>query len=532
MCGHWQALVLGATCAFMVLADRGDARAQPTDASLSGTWRAGATNIEVAVESWGEDCGPRPESSRSAGGGIVNIEQVSGQLVIHGRGQDIRSDGCWSRNPAMRRKSAAFAGNAWTTRCSTPANDPREEQGTYTLRIINADTLTYQDVSRYNWSLNRSRCVAKFTTVQTLTRGSTADAEDQAPGSALPQPAKSSGSRVAAESAPLPEPGDNDRNCVAGTPRRLSIRPRRAEIEVGQRICFRPRLADSADCPIANPVVTWSLKHSKALRGTLVNGCFTAASTAAEAEGEFTILASAAGLRADATVAVHPVDLSSLIAKRMGGAAPSAFDEPPPLEAAPQAVTRLATRRTTEGGGSSPRKVLGAALGIAATLLAVAALWLSRRKAPTWTPSLASTGRTSLDSIPPIDPGPVPVVRDEEAEARQAVPPPDARDPRTQAESAETQPVPVREAGPMGTPQPSAEEHWICPQCRVGYPAHQRTCPKDGAALMPYSQFAHARKPLDEHAKRCPRCGSTFPEDASFCSEDGTRLVAAAANAR
>ena len=79
-----------------------------TATGLTGVWRAGATQIDVSVESWGEDCGPRPQSSRSAGGGIVNIEQSAGQLVIHGRGQDIRSDACWSRNPSMKRLSAAW----------------------------------------------------------------------------------------------------------------------------------------------------------------------------------------------------------------------------------------------------------------------------------------------------------------------------------------------------------------------------------------------------------------------------------------
>jgi len=131
-----------------------DARSSSSQGSapsgLTGVWRAGATQIDVSVESWGEDCGPRPQSSRSAGGGIVNIEQSANQVVIHGRGQDIRSDACWSRNPSMKRLSATFANSVWTTRCRTAANDPREEQGTYTLKVAGPDTLTYQDMNRYN----------------------------------------------------------------------------------------------------------------------------------------------------------------------------------------------------------------------------------------------------------------------------------------------------------------------------------------------------------------------------------------------
>jgi len=63
--------VLPALPALWVLAV--SAHAQRT---LSGAWQAGATTMDVAIESWGPDCGPRPQSTRSAGGGRVELQET------------------------------------------------------------------------------------------------------------------------------------------------------------------------------------------------------------------------------------------------------------------------------------------------------------------------------------------------------------------------------------------------------------------------------------------------------------------------
>lgn len=486
-----------------------------TGNALTGVWRAGSTQIDVVVESWGVDCGPRPQSSSSGGGGTVNINQSGGQLVIHGRGQDIRSDACWSRNPSIKRQATGFAGGAWTTKCRTAANDPREESGTYTLRIVGPDTLTYRDVSRYNWALNQSRCVATFTTMQTLTRrNSKADAQAIAAEQAAKQPPK-----PVTDVTP-PEPEEKETACTPGVPKRMVLRPRRAEIEVGQRVCFRPRIVDDADCVIRDPSVQWSLSHSKALRGTLVNGCFTAASTAADAEGDFKIVATLGSLRSEATVSVHPVDLSALIAKRMGSGALTGFeDEAPALPATPKSVTRVASRHEPEVS-TSPRKLVGIVLGVAATGLALAALWLSRRKVPVTSPSVPPPVVKVPSSMPPPLP-PRPPAAHTRAEVVPSPPLP-APPPPTAAPVPHVVDDPAR---PMSSGPPPSEA-WICPMCRVGYPAYQQTCPKDGTALMPYADFTRSRKRTEEERKkRCPKCGSVFPSHASFCAEDGTQLV-------
>ena len=126
--------------------------------------------MEVAIQSWGEDCGPRPQSTQAQGGGSVQLEQRGQVLTIKGGGREVRSDRCWSPNPAMRRAGSSYASGLWTTRCKTAASDPRQEAGTYTLKALSPDRLLYQDVSHFDWRLKDSTCVATITTTQTLLR--------------------------------------------------------------------------------------------------------------------------------------------------------------------------------------------------------------------------------------------------------------------------------------------------------------------------------------------------------------------------
>jgi hypothetical protein len=459
------------------------ARAQ---SSLGGGWRAGATAIDVTIESWGTDCGPQPQSTRSTGGGLVNVEQKDQVLLVHGRDQDMRSDACWSRNPAMKRIMASYSNGTWTTRCRTADNDPRAEQGTYTLKLVQPDTLLYQDVSHYDWALNTSKCVATFTTTQTLTRSdSKATARPVRP----PPP-----------DVPAP-PADEERACTPGAPAHLVLRPKRIDVEVGQRVCFRARVTDAADCAIRNAEIEWSLTHSKALRGTLNGSCFIAADTVAEAQGDFRILAKTAGLQAEAVASVRPIDLSAVIAKRMEGSGLTGFDESAqPAKSAPKAVARISTHTSTETEPSGTGRLLIVGLGSAAVLLAAVGWWFSRRARPAAiSGNRGSRARSS-------------VITEASAESGQTV------------EASE----PALGAGGSGAPAPSEEasEPWICPTCRVGYPAHQGTCPKDGTALMPYAQFAQRGRHHDqERAKHCPICGKTYATGASFCSNDGASLV-------
>jgi hypothetical protein len=452
------------------------APAHAQGSSLSGSWRAGATAIDVTIESWGADCGPRPQSTRSSGGGIVNVDQKEQVLLIHGRDQDIRSDACWSRNLAMKRVVASYSNGVWTTRCRTADNDPRAEQGTYSLKLVGSDTLLYQDVT--------------FSTTQTLTRAR--DAKGQPVRVSRPGPG----------SAPdAPE----ERACTPGEPAHLTLRPRRIDLEVGQRVCFRTRITDAADCVIKNVPVEWSLSHSKALRGALNAGCFTAADTAAEAQGEFRISARAAGLQAEAAVSVRPIDLSALVAKRLeGGGALTGFDETPAVKSTPKAVARIAAHTSTQPEVDAGRRALVLGLGIGAVLLTLLGWWWSRRTRSTTNRKPPTRERVSVV----LEPGTAPTNTVEASV--------DSAEPRSgDMQNSTSQRPPGEEREP-----------WICPTCRVGYPAHQGTCPKDGSQLMPYAEFAkRGRRHDEERKKRCPICGAMFPATAGFCGTDGANLI-------
>jgi len=467
---HRPRLTLAYTTLFCLLAYAGQARAD-----LSGTWRAGATSIDVSIESWGEDCGPRPASTRSNGGGLVTVEQKGQTLLLHGRDQDIRTDACWSRNPAMKRSAASYSDGLWMTRCRTAAEDPREELGIYTLMMQDNNALLYKDVSHYDWALNESKCVATFTTTQTLTRQS--GAGDTPPVAVAVQPA------AAIEPAPREAKG-----CRPGAAANISLRPKQADIEVGERVCFKPRVSDATDCVLPNADVSFQLSAPKGSRGSLSNGCFIAANDADNAEGEFRIIAKSGRAQTEAIVSVKRLDLSSLIARRMENSGLSGFEETEEeLDKSPKAVARIATH-TAPAEPDTGRSVLLWVLGVLALGLTGAGFWMIRRE-------------------PAQE-------RHERAKSAQ----------KAKASHGST-------ASAESAPKPSSRgqgEAWICPTCRIGYPAEQTTCPKDGSRLVPYAEFAQRVK-RDQQTlsggKRCPTCGKSYPATAAFCGEDGASLV-------
>lgn len=443
---------------------------------MTGTWRAGATAIEVSIESWGTDCGTRPTSTRSNGGGMVKVEQQGQVLLLHGRDQDIRTDTCWSRNPAMKRSAASYSDGLWMTRCRTASDDPREELGIYTLTLQDENTLLYKDVSHYDWALNESKCVATFTTTQTLSRVAPTESQE-------PEPVASAERSASTAAATRPSTGvgstAGSTRCRPGPAASISVRPKQAEIEVGQRVCFKARVMDAADCPLPSANVSWQLNHAKSLRGTLSGGCFSAADKASEGEGEFHVVAKHAGVQGEAVVVVKRVDLSALIARRMEGTGLSGLDEIEEPDTTPKAVARIATRTApAETGSSRGGWMLG--LGMLALGLIGVGFWMSRR---------------------------------EVAPAHAAA---DGRGPPTRLD---------RPAGPAGSSS-KPPETWICPTCRIGYPAEQASCPNDGSKLIPYAEFtARQRREQQTHGKRCPKCGKTYPASAGFCGEDGSHLV-------
>lgn len=404
-------------------------RAQST-AALAGTWQAGATSMDVAVESWGGDCGPRPQASQSAGGGNVAIEAQGQALVIHGRDRDIRTDQCWSPNPMLRRVGSSYVAGLWVTRCKTRDQDPREEQGTYTLKLLAADRLLYQDVSHFNWRLNASTCTATITTTQTLHRGVAPAAQ---PASA-PAPTATQTPATNNSAAPAPIPLEDSKTpCVPKNAARISLRPHDSEIALGERVCFRARVLDAAGCALPDSKITWSLDHAPGIKAKLQDGCLTAGASSAESEGTFRVTAAQGALRAEASVHVSAESLTSLIAKRLQtGAIEGELNPPAPTSPEPalpaRPAVRVAAHAMTEAAPTNERWFAAMAAGLAACAGVLLLLRRSSTRKRASTPSIVPAARAS--------------------------------------------------ASPKGRMR-------VCPNCGTEYPDSSAFCGKDGAALRP-----------------------------------------------
>jgi hypothetical protein len=467
----------------------GLARAQT---SYAGAWNAGSTRLQVEVTSWGRDCGPRPASTTIPGGGQVRITEDGDQLVFRGRDTQ-RTDGCWSANPAVRRVSSTRQPGEWRVVCRTPPSDSKAETGTYTLTIDGEDRLVFRDVSRYDWQLNESRCVGTLTSTQVFTRVRAATAETPT------------------------EPTEAPR-CTPGEPHELRLRPAESRIEPGGTVRFSARVVDRAGCPIPGARVQWDLRHAASIRGTLEGGVFTAAETAAEAEGDFIVVARSGSMRAEAKVVVHTADLSDLIARRTSFGVVQGAEDPGDLELESAAGVSARSERARAEESYLVPIVVGA--GAFVVLALVVVIVVARRKQPA---AVVAT-REVLPSEPATDP-PAPAV---------ATATPGPRLPRVcpvcaaEFEDGTTAFCPNDGAELLRHDEAPGGQPLICPTCRRGFVAGQKTCPTDGEELVPYALFVarhRAKEQGEEKTKICPTCGDRYGRQVTFCGKDGSELV-------
>lgn len=456
------------------------------DGPFEGDWRAGPMRIDITVESWGGDCGPRPQSTTVPGGRTIHVTQSGDDLTFAGR--PARSTtGCWSENTAVRRVSRSYQAGTWRIVCRTPEEDPRAETGTYTLTASGSDRIEFRDVSRYDWQLNESQCRATLTSTQTFERVSGATPEPQ------PQP------QPEPEPETRPEPA-----CTPGAPARIQIRPAEAAIEPGGRQCFSARVVDASGCAVPGRPVQLELRSPPGVTGTLRGTCFQAAGNAAEAEGEFTIIgrSAAAGgtasLEAQATLRVRTPDLSDLIARRAeGGGAVSVTGG----EATSEQAARVAARsEAARGGWILP--VAGGAIALVLLVALVGALVARSRRSKKKIAALEAEAVAAPGASVP-----------DQAPLGQA---PLGRAPLAQAPQAQ---API--AAPVAPGEPK-----ICPSCRRGHPPDATRCSVDGTPLVLYADFVAGKAgPAASASKVCPVCGSRFPATTRFCGKDGATLV-------
>jgi len=419
------------------------------DGPYEGQWREGPMNVRVTVQSWGPDCGPRPQSTTTSGGGVFRISQSGDHLTFHMR-RERSTRGCWSENRAVRRVSSTAQAGTWRIVCRTPSEDSRAEVGRYTIQAVGSDRLTFTDVSEYDWQLNESRCQADIRATQAFTRvGGGGGETSETGGSTEPAPTR----------------------CTPGDAARVVLRPSRADVEPGGEQCFTARVVDAEGCSLRQrPRLTVSGP------GSIRGNCYRAG----DSDGTARVHATSGGLRAEARISVHAMDLSDLIARR--GETRTDPEQLDPGDAESETASRVSARGS-EGGPDLLWP--GIALAAALLLLVFGAVALRLRRGPG-----SPTGDIALGRRFPHSEHPPPPHR----------------------ESPAPEPADAADAPPDG-------EDLICPTCRRGYPPGTTTCPHDDTALVPYRDFARG---VGENV--CPTCGKRYPKTTKFCGEDGATL--------
>jgi len=458
------------------------ARAHAQSGTLAGNYQAAPASIRAEVTTWGADCGVQPQSYTASERPAVNVSYVGAHLVLGFPERRLRTDLCWSPNPLVKLTSATAADDRWRTDCRTSRGEAKQEVGRYAVTATGPYSLELLEESQYDWQLKGSHCVASVRISQKLERVP----QERAVEKSWPE----ANSKPDAAKPPLPAP-----SCIAGTPTRLRIRPSEARIEPGQRVCFTVQGVDASGCAgdLDMQSVRWELKKPEAARAQLADGCFRAAPSAADAEGNFRVSALRDALRAEAKIAVVAADLSDITARR-GTTAPS---EPSPLaEGAPREVNTTGVQAAAIKRRDSDVLWIALAAGSLA-LVGVAFVVMRRARKPG--PSRARRSRAT-------DPAP-----GYEAMTLAPSEPPAAPLPRIEA--------------PVPAPAAPSSEPMICPTCRRGYAPGAQRCDGDGTTLVPYADFVRRAKAEAATASvACPSCGAKVAAGAVFCGSCGRKM--------
>lgn len=467
-------------------------------AEVSGTYKTQGQNIKVAIQSWGDDCGPRPRSHASGGGKVIEVRSVGSHLSLGGH----RTDQCWSRNPRVRRVRATAGTSRWVVVCETSSGDPRFEHGEYVVELVNEKTLRFREVSRYDWRLEGDHCKATVTLTRNYLR--TSSAGDTAPEntSSDPQPpAKCRGNR--------------------GSAVKLEVRPSRARVGPGDKICFRAIARDREGCPV--PVdSTWAVAQSSRDQNDRLDasGCFVAGTSGSG--GRVVIIATASQLTAKAQVEIRVPDIGDLVAARLAEGIDDQEDAAPAAEARPGAAQGVG--ETSVGPVRENQGVLWAVvavgLGAAVFLLLVAVVLWRRRQREIEMIELASDGNEASMAVASSVPPPslpslkiCPACKQEFADAIEFCP-----DDATKLVAA------TRSGGGRHG------QSLICPRCRRGYESDERFCSRCSEELVPYAVWRasqiEARRSVDAvtGGMICPKCAARYDQGILFCQKDGTKL--------
>jgi hypothetical protein len=500
----------------------------------AGTYRIVSDVTNAEVPEWGVDCGQRPENHRGSAGRQVRVSADGTNLVIEDRPR-MRTDGCWSQNPRVRRVSTSGGSGRWTTQCASPNEDYQREEGTY-ASTIEGDRLTLRDRTVYRWTLNSSVCRA------TLTRTIVYERVD------APAPVQDSG--VAVTPPPVRDASVRPARCaIPGPAARIAIIAGRRSTTPGSRVCFRAQLVDADGCPAINAtgaVITWSAARragGEAPPGE--GGCLTIAPSVA-AGTEFIVTAtSTTGFEERVTLrVVTPEESNSLVAQIIEDEDAGTVVEDASTPRIDEGVGSIAPTVTHSApAASSGRNALVAGLTAAAVLLVGIAFFVLRKKKPEPRPQAEPTPveppESGLKSVVQSSAG---AATDSDA-GRSSIP---GQAPRVRKDE---MPIPMSEMPIGGLPPIAAQAKKSAPsslaQTMIGaMPNGTDNVIAEGVAKLQSQSAMAAVRPLAASAppvassaaasvasavpvksKRCPVCNQRFSAENAFCPEHGVSLV-------
>jgi len=491
-----------------------------TAGEMDGRWRLVSQRVDVTVLSWGQDCGPRPESMSSSRVQYVKVTDTGANLAIAGEGEKVSTGGCWSPNPRLQVQKNKKETNRWFTVCETPKDDARSERGTYELTIVNADRMDMNAESHYDWRLKGDHCEAKvvetrlYLRANDLTIDRTLDFDEEMMPSSSKAPEKSE-----EKIQSCPDPGE---------PVQIVIRPRRTQLRPGDRVCLEAYGVDAKGCHKPVDAIFSAFLGGRPAPERLSGGCFTAGDTAAEGEGLYRITAQRSGMKAVADIDVRFPNISDLVSAKLDPkneiaepqSAPAIEPGKPIPAGRPTMLAPVAV--PSKSGPVTPEWKKWVLAGSAVFLLmaAVVAITLfivSRR---------ARAMAAAREEEKPEESA------DGQAEAayygRSAVCPTCERELPAGSRFCPHDATSLVYLKPDGIPA-SMKEDKICPKCHRRFEPDKVVCSHDGEDLMFYSNWLsrhgpHAADPKGK-GKICPVCATKYESSATFCGKDGSALV-------
>jgi hypothetical protein len=428
--------------------------------TLNGTWSASSLSESWSYSEWGEDCGQK-QPGQGSGGGTVRVQEQGGELSFSGAGRAFSTAQCWEQMPGLARTShsASGGGRAWTTRCSSPANDPRHVA--VVTRIQASDTsISLSETAQYQWVIKDSTCSATATRSRSY---SLVKREGEEPPAAS---ATASAAPVAtAPPKPAPEPKPSAK-CVAGSagePARLEVHPAKKLLRTGERFVFRAAVLDSEGCATgARP--TWAIAAGPLASKATIDAAGTLVVDPSADEGKLEVVASILGKSVTVPVEVTSAEhYDALLAAGRDGAGDDSD-----TAVAVIATGTIGGRTAVADDKAHERKTTFLAIVVGLSLaLGFAGLVLARRGRRT-----ESAGDGPVEGVGEEDEDPV-----READVAGEGPPVAEAPPAIP--SVVTPPVAAKPA-----PRKAASKGKICPTCGERYPSEAVFCGKDGTSLV------------------------------------------------